>query len=98
VRTAPPAADRAQGDADLRLLAGLGLGAFALGSLALLGTVCPLCAVASPALIGAGLYAKHKARRQQRDSRSKKGSRRWTEPSRAGRYPSASPKARGELE
>jgi len=42
---------------------GVGLGIFAAASYAFLGTVCPLCLIASPALIGAGLLARAKARR-----------------------------------
>jgi len=42
---------------------GVGLGVFAAASYALLGTVCPLCLIASPALIGAGLFGRAKAKR-----------------------------------
>jgi hypothetical protein len=42
---------------------GLGIGAFAVASYAILGSVCPLCLIASPALIGAGLFGRAKARR-----------------------------------
>ena len=42
---------------------GLGIGAFAVASYAILGSVCPLCLIASPALIGAGLLGRAKARR-----------------------------------
>jgi hypothetical protein len=44
---------------------GLGIGAFAVASYAILGSVCPLCLIASPALIGAGLLGRAKARRTQ---------------------------------
>ena len=37
---------------------GLGIGAFGAISAALLGAVCPICIVATPALVGAGLYKR----------------------------------------
>lgn len=42
---------------------GVGIGAFGLVSTALLGATCPLCVVAAPALVGAGLYSRWKSRR-----------------------------------
>jgi hypothetical protein len=39
---------------------GLGLGAYAAATTLLVGTACPICIVAAPVLIGAGLYQKMK--------------------------------------
>jgi hypothetical protein len=47
-----------------RLLAfGLGVGAWGAASGVLLGAVCPLCVVAAPALVGAGLVRRWQAAR-----------------------------------
>lgn len=56
------------------LAAGAGVGAIgALG--AVVGAVCPLCVVATPALLGAGLvrtaWAKHLERRAKQDATSR---------------------------
>ncbi len=40
--------------------AGLGLGTYAAATTLLVGTACPLCIVAAPVLIGAGVYQKMK--------------------------------------
>jgi len=45
-------------DANRKLKWGVGLGAFALASYAVFGTVCPICLVATPALLGAGLFER----------------------------------------
>ena len=60
-RASDPASDaRAIGElrADARgyLGAGLGLGAFGVASGVLLGAVCPVCIVATPLLLGTGVY------------------------------------------
>jgi hypothetical protein len=51
------------------LAAGVGLGALSIGGVVLLGVSCPLCVVAVPALIGSGLWKRHKARRKQESAR-----------------------------
>ncbi len=53
----------AMSEANGKVKWGLGIGAFAVASYAVLGSVCPLCLIASPALIGAGLLGRAKARR-----------------------------------
>ena len=40
--------------------AGIGLGTYAAATTLLVGTACPVCIVAAPVLIGAGLYQKMK--------------------------------------
>ena len=62
-----PESSEALTQAHGKLKWGLGLGVFAALSYALLGTVCPLCLVASPALIGAGLFGRAKARQKTRN-------------------------------
>jgi hypothetical protein len=47
---------------------GLGVGAFGLVSATLLGATCPLCIVAAPTLVGAGLYERWRARRRPDDA------------------------------
>lgn len=54
--------ERAEGNELLG--AGLGIGAFGVASGVLLGAVCPLCVVAAPALVGAGIYKRFAARRR----------------------------------
>ena len=56
-------AANAVSDANGKVKWGLGIGAFAVASYAILGSVCPPCLIASPALIGAGLLGRAKARR-----------------------------------
>jgi hypothetical protein len=48
------------------LVAGLGLGAYGAVSLAVAGAVCPVCVVAAPALVGAGLWKRWRASRMER--------------------------------
>lgn len=48
-------------EANITLGAGAGLGAYAGWTLSV-GAVCPVCVFAAPALIGMGLYARHKAK------------------------------------
>jgi hypothetical protein len=43
---------------------GLGIGAFGIVSTALIGATCPLCVVAAPTLVGAGLYKRWRAKRK----------------------------------
>lgn len=58
---------RAERAAANRLLGGgLGIGAFGALSGALLGAVCPLCVVAAPALVGAGIYEHIRASRRRK--------------------------------
>lgn len=45
------------------LVTGLGVGAIGVAGAVLLGATCPICVVATPALLGAGLYKKWKAKR-----------------------------------
>ncbi|MGE0328159.1 MAG: hypothetical protein AB7K71_25690 [Polyangiaceae bacterium] len=75
VSTAPPNAPEstgAQGAAQARkdgnafLASGLGIGAFGVASGVLLGAVCPVCVVATPALIGAGVYKRVRAWRLEK--------------------------------
>jgi len=44
------------------LTAGLGIGAIGLVTAAVGAAVCPVCVVATPALLGAGLYKRWKER------------------------------------
>lgn len=46
---------------------GLGVGAIGVAGAVLLGATCPVCVVATPALLGAGLYQKWKRRRSRLD-------------------------------
>ena len=50
-------------DSNLALGAGAGLGAYA-GWTFTTGSVCPICVVAAPALIGLGLWGRHKTKKQ----------------------------------
>ena len=52
---------RAEGNACLS--AGVGIGAVGLAGGLLLGATCPLCVVATPALLGVGVYKRLQARR-----------------------------------
>ena len=52
--------------ANLLLAAGAGLGTYSAASVAAFGMVCPLCIVATPALIGAGVYGRIKAKKAKR--------------------------------
>jgi len=54
-------------DSNITLGAGAGLGAYA-GWTFTAGTVCPVCVVAAPALVGFGLYSRHKAKRKLKES------------------------------
>lgn len=51
--------------ANTMLGAGLGLGAYATATTVVAGFTCPICVVAAPALIGAGLYKKIKNRKKK---------------------------------
>ncbi len=55
-------------EGNLYLGAGVGLGAFSTVSTLAVGATCPLCVVAVPALIGAGVYTRHKAKKQESSS------------------------------
>lgn len=50
-------------DANHLIAGGLGVGAIGVAGAVLLGATCPVCVVATPALLGAGLYKKWKQRR-----------------------------------
>ncbi len=56
------------------LLSGLGVGAAGVLGATVLGAACPLCVVAAPGLIGAGLYQKWRARRAERTASAAPGS------------------------
>jgi uncharacterized membrane protein YgdD (TMEM256/DUF423 family) len=47
---------------------GVGLGAFGAGSLALIGTTCPLCFFVAPAMVGVGMWKTRKAKKQMANS------------------------------
>jgi hypothetical protein len=55
--------DDAADDANQLIAGGLGVGAIGVVGAVLLGATCPVCVVATPALLGAGLYKKWKQRR-----------------------------------
>lgn len=55
-------------EANLLIGAGATVGAVGLAGGLLLGSVCPVCIVATPALLGAGAYKRLKARRRARRS------------------------------
>jgi len=46
----------------LELLAGSSLGVYSVASTMLAGAVCPLCVIAAPVLVGAGLVKKARAK------------------------------------
>ena len=56
-----PSAQRQQGNE----LIGMGLGVGAIGALGatVLGATCPICVVAAPALLGAGVFKRWRAKR-----------------------------------
>jgi hypothetical protein len=45
------------------ILSGVGIGAIGVAGVVLLGAACPVCVVATPALIGVGLIQRWRARR-----------------------------------
>jgi hypothetical protein len=45
------------------ILSGVGVGAIGVAGAVFLGAACPICVVATPALIGVGLFQKWRARR-----------------------------------
>lgn len=45
------------------IMGGVGVGAIGVVGAVVLGATCPICVVATPALIGAGLFQKWRARR-----------------------------------
>ena len=53
---------RSQGNELLAM--GLGIGTFGVASAVLIGSVCPVCIVATPALLGAGAFRRWQARRR----------------------------------
>lgn len=52
-------------EGDEMIATGLGVGAIGVAG-ALLGAACPICVVATPALIGVGLYKRWKSKRATR--------------------------------
>lgn len=62
-RVATVTVEQQRADGNRYLGAGLGIGAFGVASGLLLGAVCPLCIVATPALLGAGVYKRICAQR-----------------------------------
>lgn len=54
-----------ENDGNEMIATGLGVGAIGVAG-ALLGAACPICVVATPALIGVGLYKKWKSKRPTR--------------------------------
>lgn len=54
---------RPKDDGTELIVSGLGVGAIGVAGAVLLGATCPVCVVATPALLGAGLYKKWRARR-----------------------------------
>lgn len=55
--------DRRENDGNDLIATGVGVGAIGVAGAVLLGATCPLCVVATPALIGVGLYKKWKVKR-----------------------------------
>jgi hypothetical protein len=55
-------------EANTALGTGLGIGAFGVASATLIGSVCPLCVVAAPALIGYGVYKRVQCARAERNA------------------------------
>ncbi len=53
-------------DANTMLGAGAGLATFGAGSAMLLGSVCPLCIIAAPVLVGIGVVGRIRAGKQQK--------------------------------
>ncbi len=49
-------------EANKALLTGAGIGAWGVASAALLGSVCPMCVIAAPALLGYGAYKRWQCR------------------------------------
>jgi hypothetical protein len=59
----PPKKPGPKDDGTELLATGVGVGAIGVVGAVFLGATCPVCVVATPALIGAGLYKKWKHRR-----------------------------------
>jgi hypothetical protein len=57
-------------EANTALGTGLGIGAFGVASAALIGSVCPVCVVAAPALIGYGVFKRVQCSRKSRNDRA----------------------------
>lgn len=55
--------DRPENDGNDLIATGVGVGAIGVAGAVLLGATCPLCVVATPALIGVGLYKKWRVKR-----------------------------------
>ncbi len=55
-------------DADKCIGVGLGVGTLGIGATLLVGATCPICYIAAPALVGAGLWNKRKAARKKLDT------------------------------
>ena len=68
-------ANQARKDGNAFLASGVGIGAFGVVSGALLGAVCPVCVVATPALIGAGVYKRLRAWRMEQQETARRTER-----------------------
>ena len=71
--TGEQGAAQARKDGNAFLASGLGIGAFGVASGVLLGAVCPVCVVATPALIGAGVYKRVRAWRLEKQANDASG-------------------------
>lgn len=60
--------ERPREDGTELIVGGLGVGAIGVAGAVLLGATCPVCVVATPALIGAGLYRRWRRRRAPLDA------------------------------
>lgn len=58
----PKRPDELRSEGNDLLATGLGIGAFGMASALLLGAACPLCVVAAPALVGAGLVQRWRSK------------------------------------
>ncbi|MBK7579383.1 MAG: hypothetical protein IPI67_04170 [Myxococcales bacterium] len=58
------AKSKASARGDELLLTGAGVGVIGVAGAVLLGATCPVCVVATPVLVGAGLWQKYQARRR----------------------------------
>jgi hypothetical protein len=54
-------------DAKTCLIAGAGIGAFGAASALTAGAVCPLCLIATPALLGLGAYKHYRSKHGQKE-------------------------------
>lgn len=66
LRVVEPDPDFSPGDSKLMIAGGIGFGALAVVEIAFLGVTCPVCVVAAPILLGAGIAQRLKWRRKKR--------------------------------